>query len=144
VVLRWTGADERSSESSVRVPDADALRRQALFSVTGLDAAAGLRRVMENQRLYEALLAEFVRSHADAPAELERCLARGDRETAQQIAHTLRGVAGGIGATDVHASATRLDQALRAGDVEGARMALRAMQAALPPLVSALRRHLPT
>jgi CheY-like chemotaxis protein len=144
VVLRWTGADERSSESSVRVPDADALRRQALFSVTGLDAAAGLRRVMENQRLYEALLAEFVRSHADAPAELERCLARGDRETAQQIAHTLRGVAGGIGATDVHASATRLDQALRAGDVEGARMALRAMQVALPPLVSALRRHLPT
>jgi len=144
VVLRWTGADERSSESSVRVPDADALRRQALFSVTGLDAAAGLRRVMENQRLYEALLAEFVRSHAEAPAELERCLARGDRETAQQIAHTLRGVAGGIGATDVHASATRLDQALRAGDVEGARMALRAMQAALPPLVSALRRHLPT
>ena len=143
VVLRWTGAEERSSVSSVRLPEAGALSRQALLGVTGLDAEAGLRRVMGNQRLYEALLAEFVRSHAGAAVELERCLASGDRETAQRIAHTLRGVAGGIGATDVHATATGVEQALRAGDLDGASTALQALQAALLPLVSALRPHLP-
>lgn len=142
VVLRWTGAEERSSVSSVRLPDAGASSRPAFLGITGLDAEVGLRRVLGNQRLYQALLDEFVRSHSDAGVELERSLTNGDRETAQRIAHTLRGVAGGIGATDVHAHATQVEQALRAGDLTGAWTALRALQAALQPLVSALRPHL--
>ncbi len=139
VILRWTGADEPSSVSSARWPTATRPSDRPLRDVPGLDAAAGLRRVMGNQRLYDALLAEFVHTHGQAAAEIDACLAGGDLDAAQRIAHTLRGVAGGIGATEVHAAATQLDQVLRDRDAAAASTSAQALHGVLDPFVRALR-----
>ena len=140
-VLRWTGVSERSSASSARrgLP-ADAA--PALSGIIGLDPAAGLRRVMGNRRLYESLLREFVRAHGNSAHEIDGYLRRGDLATARRIAHTLRGVAGGIGATAVHTAATALEHALRDGDQADGAERVRALHAVLDPLAAALHARL--
>lgn len=142
VILRWTGADEQSSVSSVRWPRVPTPHESPPPDVPGLDSAAGLRRVMGNQRLYSALLAEFVHSHGQAAAEIDACLLGGDLGAAQRIAHTLRGAAGGIGATEVHAAATALDELLRRREADAASRAADDLRLGLATLVEALQEHL--
>jgi HPt (histidine-containing phosphotransfer) domain-containing protein len=61
-------------------------------------------------------LAVFVLSHAEDAVKLGAALAAEDLATVKQLAHTLKGSAGSIGAVGVADAATALHSALRAGD----------------------------
>ncbi len=116
----------------------------------GLDHVLGLRRSGGKKALYRSLLRKFVDSHRDVCARLKAALARGaDGDTdglaeAQHLAHTLKGVAGNLGASAVQALASELERRLSAGapgaDLEAARAPL---ADALAQLVEALARQLP-
>jgi two-component system sensor histidine kinase/response regulator len=93
-----------------------------LPSVEGLDTADGLLRVAGNRGLYVKLLRQFVDQQGEAPARIAEALGADDRKTAERLAHTVKGVAGNLGARAVHAAAGALEQALAAGD-DGARVA---------------------
>ncbi len=95
--------------------EADAALAQ-LAQVQGLDVALGLRRSGGKAGLYLSLLTQFARSHLHSAEQLREHLKQGHAEAARQMVHALKGVAGNLGATGVQDSATRLDQALRAGD----------------------------
>src|SRR5438046_2205311 len=68
----------------------------------GLDAQDGLQRVAGNQKLYLKLLRQFVDQQGKAPGQIASALTRGDAALAERLAHTLKGVAGNIGAKPVH------------------------------------------
>lgn len=78
--------------------------------------ALGLTRVMGKETLYLNMLRMFVAGQADTSAHIRALLVQGDTATAERLAHTLRGVAGNIGASALQQSATALELALRAGD----------------------------
>jgi PAS domain S-box-containing protein len=82
--------------------------------VAGLDTAEGLLRLGGNQQLYLKLLRQFVEQQADAPTRLTALLATGDRATAERLAHSIRGVAGNLGAGPVQAAAAELERAIGA------------------------------
>jgi two-component system sensor histidine kinase/response regulator len=82
-------------------------------SVAGLDAADGLRRAAGDSRLYASLLRQFVTGHAGAAEEIEANLRRGDDAVAERVAHSVKGVAGNIGATAVQAAAADVEKAIR-------------------------------
>jgi two-component system sensor histidine kinase/response regulator len=84
-----------------------------LPEVDGLDAAQGLRRVAGNQRLYLKLLGQFVDGHADAAEKIAESLARGERAVAERLAHTVKGIAGNLGAGPAQSAAGALEKALR-------------------------------
>jgi signal transduction histidine kinase/CheY-like chemotaxis protein len=84
-----------------------------LPSIAGVDTAAGLKRVGGNAALYRNLLVRFAHGQANAPTQIREALASGERETAQRLAHTLKGVAGNIGALDVQAAAQGVEGAIR-------------------------------
>ena len=90
-------------------------------SLPGIDMADGLRRVAGNRALYAKLLAEFHRDWADARARIEAAVDDGDLETAQRLAHTVKGVGGNVGAKALFTVAEKVDAALKAGDGEAAR-----------------------
>ncbi|MFC0711551.1 response regulator [Azorhizophilus paspali] len=79
---------------------------------TALERAAALRRLGGNRALLDRLLARFAATQADAAARLGAALAAGDREDARRIAHTLKGLAGNIGATALAVQAATLEQCL--------------------------------
>jgi two-component system sensor histidine kinase/response regulator len=81
--------------------------------IPGVDIAAGLRRVMGKQALYLSILRKFLAGHADAVAQLKKALGNGDSVTAGRLAHTLRGVAGNIGATGIQQAAELVERAIK-------------------------------
>ncbi len=106
----------------------------------GLDLRDGLERVGGNRSLYRKLLLKFSQSQAGV---LE--LVRGEMEAgriveAEQKVHSLKGVAGNIGAKAVFERARALDECLRNADLVAARRRLVELTAALEPLMKAIAR----
>jgi signal transduction histidine kinase/DNA-binding response OmpR family regulator/HPt (histidine-containing phosphotransfer) domain-containing protein/HAMP domain-containing protein len=93
----------------------------AVPSVGGLDTADGLLRVAGNRKLYLKLLRQFVEQQGGAPARIAEALAASDHATAERLAHTVKGVAGNLGAGVVQAAAGALEQAI-AGRGDGGRI----------------------
>jgi HPt (histidine-containing phosphotransfer) domain-containing protein len=76
----------------------------------------GLKRVGGNSRLYRELLMKFAAKHSDAGLQISDALHIGDRNTAERIAHTVKGVAGNIGIKPVQFAAEKLEKAIRESD----------------------------
>jgi two-component system, sensor histidine kinase and response regulator len=116
-----------------------------LPEVSGLDTKDGLARVAGNRKLYLKLLRQFAEQQGPAVGQVSAALAAGDTTLAERLAHTLKGVAGNIGAKTVQAVAGTLEKLIRsravAAEVESA---LHNAAAALDPLLAQLRSGLPS
>ena len=127
---------------SPRPPSADGVAADPdrLPAISGLDTANGLTRVGGNSRLYLKLLRQFVEQQGSADEQITRALEAGDRALAERLAHTLKGVAGSIGAALVQSAAGVLEKLIRdrAGAAEVA-SAKQQVTSHLTPLVEALR-----
>jgi two-component system sensor histidine kinase/response regulator len=112
--------------------------------IAGLDTRAALRRLLGKQNLYIGLLGKFVAGQADAEGRIRQAVEAGDWATAERMAHTLKGVAGNIGATLLQEQADRLELGLRARKLDAALGGLIAeLGRILATLVTSLRTHLP-
>ena len=80
--------------------------------VPGLDFDAGLARVAGNRPMYLRLLGDFTRNFEDVSGRVATALSRGDRHEATHLLHTLKGVAGNLGAVEVAQSAAGLEDAI--------------------------------
>ena len=87
-----------------------------LHAIPDLDAADGLRRVLGNRTAYVALLRRFASNQAGAATDIRTALSDGRTADAERFAHTLKGVAGSIGARQLQREAGELEAALRRGD----------------------------
>ena len=92
--------------------DRHAPQRLALSPIAGLDSSAGLRRVSGRIDRYLNLLSRFVQTQGDVPQKLRTAYDAQDLETAEHLAHALKGTAGNIGATGVMAWAQTLETQL--------------------------------
>ena len=88
----------------------------ALPPIPGVNTTQGLARMAGNQALYRRLLLRFVDTQTATGEHIRQALAEGDITAAEHLAHTLKGVAGNIGAEVLQQKATALDQALRRND----------------------------
>jgi PAS domain S-box-containing protein len=116
-LMRWAkplpkpAVESRASFTSIKASD-----EVVLPEIAGIDLADGLNRVARNRRLYRDLLREFAAKQGNAAAQISTALERGDLKLAERIAHTVKGVAGNIGITEVQSVAQKLENALRDGD----------------------------
>jgi signal transduction histidine kinase/CheY-like chemotaxis protein len=85
----------------------------ALTGLADLDVKTGLSRTNQNPEFYISLLRKFVASQRNAMQRINASLLESDRDTAERLAHTLKGVAGNLGATAVQTCAEHLETALR-------------------------------
>jgi signal transduction histidine kinase/DNA-binding response OmpR family regulator len=105
----------------------------------GLDSRGALARLAGNRALYEQLLRQFLDLET-TPVEIGAALAADDWPQAERLAHTLRGVAGNLGAHRVERAAAEVEQRLR----ERRSPRLEALASALGDLAARLRAILPT
>lgn len=84
-----------------------------VWQLPGVDVASGLRRMLGKTELYQRLLGKFAASQQDFPAQLRAALAAGERETAERLTHSLKGLASNLGASDLAAQAAVLESALK-------------------------------
>jgi len=102
--------------------DSETTHEIVIPDIEGIDTKTGLSRTQNNPILYLRLLRRFIESNADFR---ERLQAESDNKNKEILAHTLKGVAGNIGANSVHATAQLLEGAYKAStsDAECERIA---------------------
>ncbi|MGC3961640.1 MAG: response regulator [Verrucomicrobiota bacterium] len=127
------------SPVDVKSPEATASNDGGLPVIAGLDTADGLSRVAGNRKLYLKLLRQFVEQQGPALTQITEAMSKGDVATAERLAHTLKGVAGNIGAKSVHSTAAILEKVIRSkappAEVEAAKQQVVAV---LEPLIAGL------
>ena len=86
------------------------------LQIEGLDTGGGLRRVLGKRDLFENLLRQFVDSEESRAVDsISSLLDQNDRQGAERAAHSLKGVAGTIGATSVQSRAAEVESTIREG-----------------------------
>ena len=133
-LARWVAPSAPRAEQPAMAqpqPQLDA----ALPVVPGLMMAEALRRVGGNAGLMRKLLDRFVETQFDAMLRIAGAIENNQLETAIRVAHTLKGLAGNIGAGGLADSAARVEHLLSLGSHDGLPQALEACTLALDELV---------
>jgi signal transduction histidine kinase/DNA-binding response OmpR family regulator/HPt (histidine-containing phosphotransfer) domain-containing protein len=110
----------------------------ALPDIAGLDSTSGLRRAGGKPVLYLQMLGMFARDFADCKTSFAHLIAAARWDEAERLAHTLKGLAGTIGAGEVQSLAGNLEAACKSRLADTAGAALDALLPRLMPLLSAL------
>ena len=94
-------------------------------AIPGLDMLSGMRRVLNKKPRYLAMLRGFVAGQSDAVQQIRGALAAADLGAAERAAHTLKGLAGNIGAGALQVLAGEIEHKLDPrGGADPARLAL--------------------
>jgi len=80
--------------------------------IEGLDTALGLRRCMGKTGFYRQMLLQFAQQQAHTPALIQQAMDQQQWPEARRLAHSLKGVAGNLGATHVQSLAEALEHAI--------------------------------
>lgn len=81
-------------------------------SLPGIDMAQGLGRINNNRKLYKNLLLKIKRDYADAAEQLSSLIKNNNLEKARRLAHSIKGVAGNLGAKKLHTAARVVEDKL--------------------------------
>jgi len=112
-------------------------------AIAGLDTQVGLRRVMGKHELYRRLLHGFATDQGDSLQRIRDLLLANDIVAAVRAAHTLKGLAGNIGAHTIQQLAGQLESALeRSADRTEIERLMRQIDHPLQSLVACLRQAL--
>jgi two-component system sensor histidine kinase/response regulator len=142
-IARWCPqyvlAPEESEIAAITDNAADAADAgEAGLAIAGLDVRDGLQRTLGNRAFYLQMLERFRDGQRDAAANIRRALG-SERAVAERFAHTLKGVAGLVGARGIQELSGRLEQAIRAGaDEAGLRAMLDELDAGMAALHEAI------
>jgi len=129
-LARWIAPAAPQAMTSVAAqPEAE------LPVIAGLKMAEAMRRVGGNAALMRKLLDRFVETQFDAMQRIVAAIENNQLETAIREAHTLKGLAGNIGAGGLADSAARVEHLLSLGSHDGLPQALAACTLALDELV---------
>ena len=112
--------------------------------IEGLDAQGALARLQISVEAYLRMVRGFCDKNSGAVDEIVRLQAAGDRVSAMRGAHTLKGVAGTIGARALGAAAEALERVLSDGTQDKAPdRELDAVRLELSRLIASVRAHMP-
>ena len=82
-------------------------------NIPGFNIPLALRQLGNNVKLYNKLLDQFQKTYAPAAGDIGASVASGDWETAERSAHTIKGLAGSLGATALQEVSARLEKICR-------------------------------
>ena len=115
-LIKWISPGERAiPDHLVLGTDKKSIESEGppLSDRPGISAKSCLTKLGGNQNLYRKLLTEFRYNHSDAASDIQIALDKDDLDTAIRLAHTVKGVAGNIGANRLHSAAADLEVSLK-------------------------------
>jgi CheY-like chemotaxis protein len=85
-------------------------------TLPGFDLAAGLQRLQGNRILYKKLLLNLCANYTGVAKDIQSALDSGDMDQAHHLVHSLKGVAGNLAATDLHAATLEMEKVVKPGE----------------------------
>ena len=108
--------------------------------ISGIDSVKGLKIVEGNKQLYKKLLMKFETDQKEFVTEFQELMNSGSVSTARELAHSLKGVAGNIGATKVQEVAAGLeDKCIQKKDQNLIMVELEKLDQLLQPMLKELQ-----
>jgi PAS domain S-box-containing protein len=151
VILKWVTKEmgsekdecsesikEISEESTGQTGEKETSFLQNSLRLYGIDAAAGLSRVGGNEELYRKLIKNFCADYADAAAILRETLKNGDTPEAVRLAHTLKGIAGHMGARSLYTAANELEFGIKNHTIKDEEALLNRFESAFNQVVNVM------
>jgi len=87
-------------------------------TIEGINLKEGLMRVGGNAKLYRSLLMKLRDDYAKTDQEIAGQLKSGEAGEAERLAHSIKGVAGNVGATALHEAGAVLEHAINQGEAD--------------------------
>ncbi len=112
-----------------------------LDHLPGINSRIALGRLGGNQKVYCSILRKFATEHSAAVQEIRHLLKEDERHPAERMAHTLKGIAGAIGAEDLQEAARLLEDGIRKHTVLDP--LLSAAEEQLTQIIAMLKHQLP-
>ncbi|WP_421246939.1 PAS domain S-box protein [Aeromonas sanarellii] len=139
-LARWiTPRARQPMVANVAAVDAAPQASPLSAALDGIDQAAGLATCMGNAELYQRLLRKFHLANQEFAKQFEAALADSDTTAAARLAHSLKGMAGNIGAFGVAQAAGELERRCQSGaNDEQRQAALTGVEQSLTPVLAAL------
>ena len=98
-ISRWVKTDQPAGADTALKEIRTGTEDEPFPELAGIDTRAGLARAQGNRMLYRRLLEKFREGQGRFVKEFREAAQSGDAEAATRLAHTLKGVAGNIGAS---------------------------------------------
>jgi len=111
---QWIQAsDPKIPEGYSNAMGAATSTRDEIPNIPGLDTKAALVRIGGNKSVYKKVLEKFIHSQSSVSSEIKAALKEGNFDQAKLLAHSLKGVAGNIGASSLHQQAEQLEALIK-------------------------------
>jgi two-component system sensor histidine kinase/response regulator len=105
-------AKDRLAEKAEREDD-------SMPELPGISVAVGLKNVGDNEKFYLKLLLQFLDTNRDSANEIREALTKNYRSLAVRLVHTVKGIAGTLGAGGLAQVAGKLEKTLKTGETSG-------------------------
>ena len=140
-LLKWIkpeeikGTKKQKKQAEIKEP-----AEVALPQIAGIKIEEGLKRVAGNKKLYLKILLQFADNNREFTEKIKKAVKNKDQELAVRTAHTLKGVAGNLGAVDLFTVTKDLEGLLHKGitDTKAIKKLLDKVNELLIPLVETI------
>jgi len=139
-LVRWIEPGDREVPLALlhRQSEFDKEVNAPLFDLPGFDIENAIKRLGGSGRAYLKTLAKVVETESDAMDRIAKSLKEGEQEIAVRAAHTLKGLAGNIGATALQDVAGELEAVLLKGNGKPSDELISSVKQALDKTLSAI------
>lgn len=120
-LVKWIRPGNRTLHASFVSQKAESSeddKSEDLPKFRAIDVEIGLSHVSGNIKLYKDILFKFYRDNNDLVQRIKDALSRLEMEKAAMLTHTIKGVAGTIGATDLQNESQKIELAFHEWDEE--------------------------
>jgi len=111
-LIKWIKPGER--KKYIQTKSGELIKDEGFFpALNGIDTATGIARIGGDHESYKKLLKKFHKNHLDIIIKIKKALDENDIDFTKYLVHTLKGVAGNIGANKLYACANDFEKAIK-------------------------------
>jgi signal transduction histidine kinase/DNA-binding response OmpR family regulator/HPt (histidine-containing phosphotransfer) domain-containing protein len=138
-LVKWIKPGERK----VFIPEGiDSFKREEkevnIPDLQGIDTRKGLYRVMGNRGLYRKLLLQFREKNQNFIEEISSSIESGDNDTAERLAHTVKGVAANLGINSLSVLAGYVNSSIKQRELSGINLKINKMEEELKSVLQSI------
>ncbi len=115
---------------------------EIMFNIPGIETRETLKRLGGNKKLFYELLKDFPVSNLNVMDKIRKAINEEDFETARLLSHSLKGVAGNIGAIEVFKESKELELAVKDKKAENLSKLIDSTEKALENVIKSIKEYL--
>lgn len=112
ILLKWIPS-KKAKTKNMQKPLVKLSADDFKINIPGLNSKLGLRRMLGKKKAYINLLRKYALSQKDIFFRIDKMLIEGNWNSAERLAHTLKGLSGSIGAVHIQTKIGELETAIR-------------------------------